>query len=171
MTGTLKPSRLLLPSSPPSQLSYNLLQHELHHRIEGYCGRWGDGYGCGDGRASRTAWWRQGHHRRRQHRQHLVHSPLYWGTDQNSICVIKGCDSYTDTPHGTGMGGEPTSVPMLSRPTRSRPPRLQNALREVPLQRMEIPEEIASLILFLFSQDASYITGQARCCERGISYA
>ena len=44
-------------------------------------------------------------------------------------------------------------------------------LREIPLQRVGKPSEVASVIRFLCSPDASYITGQTITIDGGITNA
>jgi 3-oxoacyl-[acyl-carrier protein] reductase len=49
------------------------------------------------------------------------------------------------------------------------PQGLLEAARGIPLQRVGRPSEIATLIRFLTSEDASYITGQAIIADGGLT--
>jgi 3-oxoacyl-[acyl-carrier protein] reductase len=49
------------------------------------------------------------------------------------------------------------------------PDGLREAARAIPLQRVGRPQEIATLIRFLTSDDASYITGQSIIADGGLT--
>ncbi len=50
---------------------------------------------------------------------------------------------------------------------RQNPAMMEKWMREIPLRRLGTPEEVARLVLFLASDDASYITGQAYHVDGG----
>jgi 2-hydroxycyclohexanecarboxyl-CoA dehydrogenase len=63
----------------------------------------------------------------------------------------------------------PTDTPMLQE-LAAQNPKLHEALkRAVPLRRVAAPEDIASAVAFLASDDASYITGQALSVSGGLT--
>jgi 2-hydroxycyclohexanecarboxyl-CoA dehydrogenase len=63
----------------------------------------------------------------------------------------------------------PTDTPMLQE-LAAHNPKLHEALkRAVPLRRVAAPEDIASAVAFLASDDASYITGQALSVSGGLT--
>jgi 3-oxoacyl-[acyl-carrier protein] reductase len=44
-------------------------------------------------------------------------------------------------------------------------------LRRIPAGRTGTPDDVAGLVLFLVSDDAAYLTGQAVCVDGGMSVA
>ncbi len=50
---------------------------------------------------------------------------------------------------------------------RQNPAMMEKWMREIPLRRLGTPEEVARLVIFLASDDASYITGQAYHVDGG----
>ena len=61
----------------------------------------------------------------------------------------------------------PTFTPMISRLTDGNPEVERLLLSNIPMNRMAKPEEIALAVLFLCSDDASYITGHALAVDGG----
>ncbi|MDM7998669.1 MAG: SDR family oxidoreductase [Dehalococcoidia bacterium] len=61
----------------------------------------------------------------------------------------------------------PTLTPMVHRLIDSQPEVERMLLSHVPMNRMAKPEEIAQAVLFLCSDDASYITGHALAVDGG----
>lgn len=51
-------------------------------------------------------------------------------------------------------------TPFVEATKRDQPEQLQHRIKDVPLARLGTPEEMAAIIVFLCSEDASYITGQ-----------
>ncbi len=47
-------------------------------------------------------------------------------------------------------------------------PGLENMVKQIPLQRMGQPEEVAGAVSFLFSEDSTYITGQTISVNGGL---
>jgi NAD(P)-dependent dehydrogenase (short-subunit alcohol dehydrogenase family) len=70
---------------------------------------------------------------------------------QDNIRVNAICPGIVDTPMNTRIPRE----------------RVERVLSEVPMGRMGRPEEVASLAVFLASEEASYITGQCYIVDGG----
>jgi NAD(P)-dependent dehydrogenase (short-subunit alcohol dehydrogenase family) len=56
-------------------------------------------------------------------------------------------------------------------PSFSDPMRKEELLSRIPLHRFGLPEEIASAVKYLASQEASYITGQTLMLDGGLTAA
>jgi len=63
----------------------------------------------------------------------------------------------------------PTDTPMLRAWATANPGILDKLTRSVPLRRLGTPEDIASMVAFLASEQASYITGQVISVSGGVT--
>ncbi|MBW8812817.1 MAG: glucose 1-dehydrogenase [Caulobacterales bacterium] len=73
-------------------------------------------------------------------------------------------------PYGirvNGVGPGPVETPMAAAVTGAGPEGLKRVLSRIPLGRMARPEEIAAIVAFLASDDASYLTGQTLFADGG----
>jgi NAD(P)-dependent dehydrogenase (short-subunit alcohol dehydrogenase family) len=59
------------------------------------------------------------------------------------------------------------ATPEFKRASEADPSHIENLLRQVTLRRPGKPEEVAAAVLFLASDDSSYMTGQAISCDGG----
>jgi glucose 1-dehydrogenase len=48
--------------------------------------------------------------------------------------------------------------------------KMAGLLENIPMKRMGTPEEVAGLVAFLASEDASYITGSTYFIDGGLTY-
>lgn len=65
-----------------------------------------------------------------------------------------------EAPHGIRVNAVSPGIVDTDMTRKEPPPALEAAVRMVPFGRMAQPQEVASAILFLASDDASYITGE-----------
>jgi 2-hydroxycyclohexanecarboxyl-CoA dehydrogenase len=63
----------------------------------------------------------------------------------------------------------PTNTPMMEATTKADPHIAEALVKAIPFRRLGEPEEIASVIAFLLSLEASYITGQTLSVNGGLS--
>jgi 2-hydroxycyclohexanecarboxyl-CoA dehydrogenase len=63
----------------------------------------------------------------------------------------------------------PTNTPMMQATADADPRIAEGLVKAIPFRRLGEPEEIASVIAFLLSQEASYITGQTLSVNGGLS--
>jgi NAD(P)-dependent dehydrogenase (short-subunit alcohol dehydrogenase family) len=73
-------------------------------------------------------------------------------------------------PYGirvNGVGPGPVETPMAAAVTGGGPEGLKRVLSRIPLGRLAKPEEIAAIVAFLASDEASYLTGQTLFADGG----
>lgn len=63
----------------------------------------------------------------------------------------------------------PTDTPMMAAASEESARRTEAILKAIPFRRLGSPEELAAAIVFLASEDASYITGQTLSVNGGLS--
>ena len=63
----------------------------------------------------------------------------------------------------------PTETPLLDRLRRQSPDMVERIMRQIPMRRPAQPQEVASMVGFLASNEASYITGQIISVSGGLT--
>jgi NAD(P)-dependent dehydrogenase (short-subunit alcohol dehydrogenase family) len=84
----------------------------------------------------------------------------------NGLTRAMAVELAADGVRVNAVGPGPVATAMTAA-TRADPERRDELLRGVPMGRFAEPEEIAKVILFLASDDASFVTGQVLCADGG----
>ncbi len=84
----------------------------------------------------------------------------------NGLTKTMAVELAADNVRVNAVGPGPINTNMTAE-TRADPERREYLMQGIPMGRFGEPEEIASVILFLLSDAASYITGQVLCADGG----
>lgn len=101
---------------------------------------------------------------------HIAYATTKGAVVQMTRCMALDCASDKIRINAVCPGATDTSMPMSKHPVQmTREKLIENCRNSIPLQRMATPEEIAPAVLFLASEDSSYITGTTLSVDGGTS--
>jgi NAD(P)-dependent dehydrogenase (short-subunit alcohol dehydrogenase family) len=100
----------------------------------------------------------------------LVHFPLHaaYSTSKAALRALTGAFALELAPYGIRVnavapGHVNTAMSLVARD----PARLAERLRQIPLARLGVPEDIAGVVVYLASARAAYVTGQTITVDGG----
>jgi NAD(P)-dependent dehydrogenase (short-subunit alcohol dehydrogenase family) len=95
---------------------------------------------------------------------------LPYAVSKAAVKQLTAMTALSLAPYGirvNGVGPGPVETPMVAAVTGGGPEGLKRVLSRIPLGRLAKPEEIAAIVAFLASDDASYLTGQTLFADGG----
>ncbi|MEG1799892.1 MAG: SDR family oxidoreductase, partial [Synergistaceae bacterium] len=106
----------------------------------------------------------------RGRKAHVAYATTKGAVVQMTKCMALDCAADGIRVNAVCPGATDTSMPMSKHTTQiTRAQLIENCKRDIPLQRMAEPSEIAQSVLFISSGDAAYITGTTLSVDGGTS--